>query len=373
MRYKDVIVHSLIGVGVHALVVFVLLPQNAYKFLWATLALIVWLQVALLFTQKRLFNKRVGVLDDILESQFGFSLEDNQFNRRSRHFRAEKIRLAEVLTSEVLPRLVRQAQRDYPELKHLNIFLDSGTTITPAFRPLVFQGLPIEKERLVIHTNNLAGIDELHKLPQIQLESGKLSEEVFNLLPGSPLCKYRATTEGGMDKFLEGIWEEKRNSNGTTAAIGVLTANWILAGPGLDSLQICARGRGHLAFKKNLIENCDYVVVVSPLAKILRVDKLNELNDLISDPVKFRNEPMSTNKERTFLLTSNRPHHSLSPLRNITIELKNLQKHSGGKNYTLCPECPEYDPPGNAREVMATECPHDYVRDAFEAMYGITP
>jgi len=28
--------------------------------LWATLALIVWLQAALLFNQKRLFNKRVS-------------------------------------------------------------------------------------------------------------------------------------------------------------------------------------------------------------------------------------------------------------------------------------------------------------------------
>jgi hypothetical protein len=376
-RYRGEVLSAGIGAGVHAFVYFVLAPNNAYKFLVATLALMVWLQLASLFDVKRLFNKRLGILDDIVEAEFGFSLEDNQYNRRSRHFRTEKIKLADSLTAAVLPRLVQIAQRECPNVNKIHLFLDSGTTITPVFKPLFFRGLELDKDKkLLVHTNNLGGIDSLHKLPQVELERGRLTEENFHLLPGSPLSKYRATTGGGSHRFLTQLLEEdelakkrKDSKSQDVVVISVITANWVLAGRGFDSLQICSRGRGHLEFKQLLVENSDYVVLVVPLPKILRLDDVKKLNDRVEKGQSFSVLPLPTEHKRaTYLLTTHRPKHSLSPLLNVTIELTNL---NGGKNYQLWPDCPEYDPPGNLKEVLASECPHQYVRDSFEEMYGL--
>lgn len=379
-RYRGELISALGGVGIHALVYFVLAPNNAYKAVVAALSVVVWLQLALAFNVKRLFNKRLGVLDDILEVEFGFSLEENQYNHRSRHFRREKLKLAEHLVSTALPRTVQSITAKYPNFKSLLLFLDSGTTITPAFRPLFFHGLDVGSgKKLTIHTNNLAGIDELHKLSHVDLGQGKLREDNFNLLPGSPLSKYRATTAGSMRQFLQGIWKDEEleqqradPKSQHTVVISVITANWLLAGHGFDCLQLCSRGRGHLEFKRMLIENSDYVIVVAPLPKVLRVDDVKRLNELIDEQDGFQAFCLPLEKrECTFLLTTLRPEKSLSPFVNITIELQNLQKDDRGKNYSLWPHCPELDPPGTPREVLALECPHEYVRRSFKDMYGM--
>jgi hypothetical protein len=373
-RYRDVIFHSLIGVGIHAFILFILAPHSAQKYQWATLGLIVWLQLALLFNQKRLFNTRLGVLGDILERHYGFSLDNNQYNMRARHFRSEKQKLAEILIRDVLPHVIQTArQTKFTNFQKVNIFLDSGTTITPAFKPLLLYGLPLNTDQFTIYTNNLAGIDEIHKLPAEELEQCRISEEKFNLLPGLPLSKYRATTEGGMDRFLEELWREQKDSAGRIFTISIITANWVLGGPGLDSLQLCARGRGHLEFKEKLVEHSDYVILVAPLAKLLRVDDVQVLNNLTAE-ADYRSYPLPKEKKKaTFLLTSCRPHHSLSPFRNLTLELNNLHERDGGENYMLWPNCPEFMPLGDYNEVISVECPHKYVRDSFEKIYGFSP
>jgi len=336
--------------------------------------LVVILMVALLFNQKRLFNKRFRSIDQLLIDHFGFVSKDNQFFRRREHYANEKKGLAKVLVRQVLPNILEKIYKDNRNLVKVNLIIDSGTTLTPIFPELINWGVPIKKGlELNIYTNSMSGIDEIHKL-----ESGEnLQIPSINLIGGRPLSKYRATTGEATEAFLQTLWDEQENSNHGIITLSILTANWFLAGNGLDRISICARGLGHLEFKTNVSEHSDYKILVSPLGKLLRLNDVNELNELLKgyeDDV-YRSHLISdSQKNTTFLLTTRRDHHSLSPFCQLTIPLDHIERINSAWNYTFCNESPIYDPPGTTfEEAFINETPHKYIRDNFEAAYGFTP
>lgn len=334
-------------------------------------SVIIILLIALLFNLKRLlvnilFNTRTQIIGKI----------DNLFLRdeymvRLRHFTVEKKYLAQILVEKCLPKIVKKICEENVNIKKLNVILDSGTTITPIFPNLIGLGIPCENEnlKLIFYTNNLAGIDEIHKIdPGIC----KLHEREFNLIGGKPLNRYRATTGTSTQNFLKTIWDEKEKSNGAIFTLGIITANWFIGGFDLKKIYVCARGEGHFKFKKDIIENSDYIILVSPLGKILPIDSVIKLKNLIPKNSKSEYESFPIpieKKQRTFLLTSFRSNNSLSPLINVSILLNERKNQNNTENYIFYEDCKIYEPDGDKWEVIVTELPHQYIRDNFQKVY----
>ncbi len=337
---------------------------------------IVMLLFGLLFNQRRLIDSRFWKVNQVILDLFGPVAADNQFYLRRTHYAAEKLVLAKVLVREVLPRVIKEIYKNHPTLRKLNIIIDSGTTLTPVFPLLVTEGLPKQDEvALQIYSNSMSGIDEIHKME----DSGAcaLSERDFNLLGGQPLNKYRATTGEATERFLQSLWEESDSRpGGEIVTLGILTANWFLAGAGYNRISICARGSGHLRFKTEVSEHSQYRILVAPLGKILHLSDVEHLNDLLkdqegSDYGTYELPAGEDVKSRTQLLTTRRYTGSLSPFQNITILLDKVEKQNSGVNFILCPESPRYSPPGHSfEEVLANEAPNVYVKERFEEAYG---
>jgi hypothetical protein len=191
-----------------------------------------------------------------------------------------------------------------------------------------------------------------------------------------PLNRYRATTGDDTEHCLDAIGETQKKSNDTIVTVGVITANWFLGGHGLNNISICARGERHLEFKKKVIETSEYVVLIGPLGKILKLEEsdINILNrmyppttgsqyDCYCIPPKMKNV--------TYLLTSYRPNKSLSPLKRNSGDLQYIRERNSATNYILCLENPYFNPPGTTKmEVETIEMPHQITRDYPEVFFG---
>lgn len=298
------------------------------------------------------------------------------YKQRLNHFTEEKRLLADVLVRRVLPKLLNQIRKENPSLAKLNIILDSGTTITPVFRYLMGYGLPKNSNgiggiKTTIYTNNLAGIREVYN---VDPDSAQLSERDFNLIGGQPLSTYRACTGPSTIEFLKLLWTDQEKSKEKNVSIGILTANWFIGGADLRNLSLCAKGEGHFEYKESILDNCRYVVFVSPLGKILRFESVEKLNALLKkhgqggyqSRVIFQKD----SNKKIFLLTSFRPDSSLSPLVNLSIQLNSACQLPELTNYISCEDCPIFDPPGVKFDVVTTEVPHHYIRANFSSAYG---
>jgi len=311
----------------------------------------------------------------------------SKYQERSGHFSGEKKFLADKFVQDVLPNLFKKIMNDYQNLKSINLIFDSGTTITPIFNRLILHGLPkCIKNNITttIFTNNLAGIRELYK---VDPNLCSLSERDFNLIGGQPLSNYRATTGPLTEDFLKVIWERQSNNKKEMINVSVITANWFLGGADLRNLQICAKGEGHFRFKKQLIDNSQYIVVISPLGKILRIENVDELYALLPDPKpkdeknKYKSYPIDGDNKRDgdnikksnqiILLTTFRPKQSKSPFANHSLTLKKICTTGFEKNnYKLSEKRYEFEPDGDQWDVVVTELPHTYIRDKFVEAYG---
>jgi len=329
----------------------------------------------LLFHHKRLISTKFEQTNKIFMEHFGYSLSQTLYAERLGHFTQEKQILAKSLVYNVLPNIITRISSEHSNLSKINIILDSGTTITPVFPHLLGKGLP-QLKKIKIYTNNLAGINEIHKLEY--LDYGALSSRDFILIGGQPLNKYRATTGKSTQDFLRTIWEERNKDEGKIVTIGVLTANWFLGGPFLNEIAICARGEGHFDFKTEIIENSDYLIFVAPLGKILRINDIKVLNSILpTDSEEYRHYTIPARNDKfkikeTYLFTSLRPRISSSPLATLSFMLKDADEKHITTNYIVCKESPEYHPHGDKGEVMVKELPHLYTRSSrnFEKIYG---
>jgi hypothetical protein len=322
--------------------------------------------IVLLANQRLLMRSQVKALDEVLRRRLRHSSLRNQYAIREGHFTDEKRELATRVVREVLPRIVEDLESG-GEVTEIRIVLDSGTTITPIFPELVRTGVKGSVSEIDLYTNNLAGIDEIHALDQ--LDTQVITEEHIHLLGGEPLHTYRATTGDKTLAELGEVWLKEGTAH--ARSIGIITANWLLLGHGYDRLSLCARGRGHLPFKQAIAETADIVLVVAPLGKLLAMDnsdikdlnnwlKESEFKDSYPVPFSFPNN----RKSSIHLLTSLRPLGAASPLGRSSERL-NAGKRSTSdwpENFTICPESPEYTPPVGAQELIEIEMPHVYIR-----------
>ena len=315
-------------------------------------------------------------LRDIVIFEIGVPWRETQYHRREKHFVEEKAKLASIFVEETLPALCDEIQEKYENPK-IRVILDSGTTITPVFEQLVRKGIAseitIEPE---IYTNNLAGIIEIEKLDH--LLDNKLKEEDFMLIGGNPLSRYRATTGAITEETLKNLFTENKLDGQQIVTVGVLTANWLLSGPGQSKISLCARGRGHPQFKDEIVKSATYLVIISPLGKILQLGDVERLNELLPEEETLLRGPgkeysaieiPATKKETAFLLTTSRPDPSDSPL---VFSSKSLHGKSDSYrgNFRLRSECPEYSPPGGKNEVLQTDLPHSWTRKSDIELFG---
>jgi hypothetical protein len=363
-----------VGAGVSILIDIFVKTGDPYLLGFYTFGfVVVFLMLALLFNQKRLIENKFKTVNQVLIDYFGYSSKDNQFYSRREHYAREKVRLANALVRRVLPRVVKRIYADYPNLAELSIIIDSGTTLTPVFPELVVHGVPRkEGVEVNIYTNSMSGIEEIHKLDNS--DNFAISDDHIALIGGQPLRKYRATTGRITEDFLEFLWKN-RDPNRQRVTLSILTANWLIAGSGLDSLSLCARGRGHIQFKRVVGGFTEYRIVVAPLGKILRLRDVGILNRMLEskDGGEYQDYRLEEGKkDKTYLLTTRRRDNSLSPLCPVTLMLDTIRSDNSAKNYVLCEECPPFDPPGTTeREVLFYESPHRYVRDKFQEAYLI--
>lgn len=314
------------------------------------------------------YKARVESADKIIIDLFGYAWRENQYFRRLQHFVDEKKLLARVLVENAFPVIFRRIADENVNLQRINLILDSGSTITPVFQNLVHTGLPnIDDITIEIFTNNLAGIDEIHKLQIGQNEA--LTERAFNLVGGQPLNKYRATTGAFTQQVLAGIWEEQSNSEGEIINICVITANWFIGSRRLNKLDICARGEGHFELKEALVTNCQYIIVLTPLGKILRIDSVDELNAIIEHKYEAFTLP-AEKRNNTFLVTSFRPHISASPLSFMSNELEGVKNRNESNNFIFFEDIPEFEPANNRLEAILIDLPHTYAREKFFELFG---
>lgn len=332
--------------------------------------------MGILVLQQANVGNAISRLREIVVYELGVPWGETQYNRRRKHFVAEKELLAQVFVEDVLPALCEDIQRTVQGAE-IRVILDSGTTITPIFEHLLQRGVRLPSGTTFepkFYTNNLAGIDELQKLDH--LPGKKLSEVDFTLIGGTPLSRYRATTGEITQKTLDSLFAEQAKTNGKIVTVGVLTANWLLLGHGRDNIAICARGRGHREFKEQVKKCSDRLVVIAPLGKILALDDVKELNELqpeekaLAAEGGWEYEAISLGqKDTTYLLTSKRPEGSNSPLAGMSNALF-MMNAAVRKNFTLHEACPDYAPPGTEVEVRTIEMPHAWTRPHARRLFG---
>ncbi len=332
--------------------------------------------MGILVLQRASVGNAISRLREIVVYELGVPWGETQYNRRRKHFVAEKELLAQVFVEDVLPALCEDIQRTVRGAK-IRVILDSGTTITPIFEHLVRRGVRLPNGTTFepeFYTNNLAGIDELQKLDH--LSGKKLSEVDFTLIGGTPLSRYRATTGKITQKTLDSLFAERANAEEKIVTVGVLTANWLLSKHGHEAIALCARGRGHVEFKEQVKKCSDRLVVIAPLGKILALDDVKELNELQPEEKALAAEggweykAISLGKEDTmYLLTSKRPQGSNSPLAGMSNALFQVSPALRA-NFTLHKVCPEHAPPGTQAEVLNIEMPHAWTRPHASRLFG---
>jgi hypothetical protein len=297
-----------------------LIPGSSFqKIVIILLVIILALLVPLTSALFVFFNRRLKT-DALLNEIYGSTWRNSQYYQRKNHYTEEKYFLSQKLVKGCLAKRLEQFFNEYQQQhssdqekgNNINLIIDSGSTLVPIFEYLPLLELKKEiRDKLIVFTNNIAGIEELHR--SFKDGSNYYAEDNYYLIGGNPLQKYMATTIDKFNVTKNNLKTLLNQHKGVT--ISIVTSNWILGGPGLTDLTLCAKGRGHPEFKKALIELSDYVIVVTPLGKILKLRDAHELNTLVRpadpyQPIFIENIP----KERVFLFTSYREEGSLSPL-----------------------------------------------------------
>lgn len=201
------------------------------------------------------------------------------FGDRILHHHSEKRFLADAF----LPGLVDRIEAHLRKGLKVFLVIDSGTTLYWMFNKLGtlirnrITGSSRELFRnLTIVTNNLPGMGCLMAWAGMNPETAAGREtpltEIVDcyLLPGKVLLAYSALTGPRTEAALRELHSSVASDK--AVFIGLVTGNWVL----MHSLRHeepvpipLARGEGHGDFKKQLIDVCDEVYVISPLGKII--------------------------------------------------------------------------------------------------------
>ncbi len=340
--------------------------------LWVIATIIVSLLVLIQLNLKRIVHKTFSDIISTYDSYFGFTIRENQYFERRKHWEPEKRKLCKALVKDLIPRLIKEIRANNKgKIIRLRIVIDAGTTLTPAFSRFLSYDLPesIPKENITIYTNSISGIEEIHK--RGYGEHMALDESNFYLFGGRPNSKYVGTESVDPNEYLSILKEDKEKNESEVKKVitlSLLTANWFLVGQDFRTISICARGQEHFNFKRQISEISDYIVLVAPLAKLFSLDNKNLLNEIISDYAnRFNMQPrlyesfelVKRPNNAIYLLTTKRKKRYMSPLVNHS---RNLHANTLRHNFSLCQECFDYKPPGDTEtEVAKREFPHDYI------------
>ncbi len=321
--------------------------------------------------QKYIIEKWLDSHTQSLVEHFGFDFKIDQFFERKRHYGLEKKKLARALVKEILPKfidnIINEKKEENISIDTINIIIDSGTTLISVFSDLLLYGIENhiknKNVNINIHTNNIAGIEEIHKLSHRKELS--INEKSINIIGGNPIIKHRSTIGDETKNFLETIYECDEN----VVNISILSANCFIAGNDLKSLALCVRDGDQKEFKKLLSDKSHYRIVISPLGKIFQIEDLVALEKLLGEP--FNTVKLEMPKESTFLFTSKRPELQKYALHEHYKHIK-LASEADGCKYTLLERAPIYKPKGKSRkEIMEREMPFNHLRKEINEFYRI--
>lgn len=324
---------------------------------------------------KKNLNDEFENFKTFLFDYFDIVIYQNQFSKRKKQFPVEKEHVANEFVTVALPELNNLIKVNYRNVERVNYILGAGTTIAPIFKELEKNDFSTDKFDYTFFTNNLAGIEEIHKYSKTNEEDS--ANESYLVITGSPAGKYKATQGQKAIDFLNTIKSEKEEKNSKEEDqkeinVGILTSNWFLIGLDFNNLQLCARGEHHYKFKKKLIDISDFIVLVSPLGKILKLDDKELLNNALPEDeqnYKYKTIPIPNSKiEKTFLFTSFRPRKSNSPLQSHSEEIERRIDRPG-KNYSFFKHKTIFKPEGTLTDIILSEFPHGYIREKYEDFY----
>jgi hypothetical protein len=343
----------------------------------ATLLIVVLCIVALQY-------QRVAHIQRVIHTYLPVSLYDNEYTRRLSHYRREKQVLGGTTVCDVFPELFAEASAASWASSHINIVIDSGTTMTALFPELLeldWRSLP-HSFTYEIHTNNLAGVEELNLISGARGSPFLFPDHqvTLDLIGGHPYKMYRATLGEPTQRYIDGLAAaraEQRGAGRVDPIIAVVTGNWILGGEDLTDISLCARGKAHVDFKRSVVELADYVVVVAPLGKITSLREVEDLNRIAKDS-DHPNDPyeviqLPTDKRRALLVTTYRSEGSSSPLAMTAKRLQEIQALHLSHNYEAFEGNPPWDPPGDPQQVLEVDLPHRYMRRHASEAYSAAP
>lgn len=335
----------------------------------AGIGLIIALQLRVLSSQKR--------LSTVIQASGSFAVESD-YGVRHAMWTREKATLTGHLARRVIPKVVRELQIQKPNLRRLVIIIDSGSTLEGLPSTLAASGVGApNRGRVEILTNSISGINALEKRSPDQKSHARLKDDRFELLGGILRPEYMATTGGNQPATLEAVFAEKRKAPDEVAIIAVATGNWVLAGIGLDRLQVCARGEGHLDFKRAIISDADRTLIVAPLAKILRMDSVLPLNLVarqVGRPADYETWEVPCGLQaKPLLVTTRRSHCPLSPLHGHFEAMAEAQRSKRTKNFELDFDSPHFSPDRhNAAEIRQEEFADPMLAQGFRTLYSLS-
>ncbi len=339
--------------------------------------------VGLAASIKRNITWKVRYLEAHLAELFG-RYGRTQYVVRLSHFPEEKNLLAEELVRHQLPVTIKQLLKDFRAKNNrmpgrIVVLVDSGTTLAPIFPKLRRHGYGFQipkdiKERIHIYTNSLSGIAAFDLEDRT---AGEIPETGIHLLGGNPLDMYRATTGEDTRRAMENL--RKQYEMDSDVIIGIVTANWILVGPAYDRLILCAKGRGHLEFKEQLVKMADRIIVVAPLGKLLRLNSHEDLNEILRKEGmtaydSFDIKQKSKEDCSVSLLTTFRRRRGSLLFYHSSMLARAHDSRAGSKPYyDINPSSKSlaYDPMLPKEQQWELDVPHDYLRPHADILLGI--
>src|SRR5258705_111667 len=215
----------------------------------------------------------------------------------------------------------------------------------------------------------LKKFEEIHK--ENIYSSGSITRDNIILIGGTPYHQYRANIGSYTQEFLINLDEREKQDKPPNKTIGIVTSNWFKGGAALETLSFAVKGKGHRDFKEKVMEISDFLIVVSPLGKILKIDDftlLDRYSDHPNKSEKYHELKIPSNKiAKTYLLTSYRTDKTRSPFE------YDFENHKFS-NCKLCDENPYFEPSGKTKsEVYHIEVPHLYISRNFKKFYNQQP
>jgi hypothetical protein len=325
--------------------------------------------------------------ENYIYNLLGIPQEENIYHIREQHFAKEKGKLSKEFVYSLLPEILSRTKNDFPEVDNyqINLFLDSGTTITPIFDNLISisekdiseEILPLYR-RIKIYTNNIAGLAIVQRIKVSKYLLFK--DRDFHSVGGQLLNPYKALTGEDSEEFIKKFGKSDKNKY---INISVVTSNWFLSdikNGKIEKIKICSRGPGHLKFKKLLTDISDYLVIMAPLGKILGISKVSELENLLPEghhyyqDDKYESFPLpEKSRNQNYFLSSFRTENTLSPLRQLSFRLQSTLQSNSSKNFIIWKNSPSFNPYEPFRDKKIAEevdLPHKYIKDNFSIAYG---